>query len=33
MRMQAEATGEFDDPQIETLLGQLQVLQSELEPT
>jgi hypothetical protein len=33
MRMQADAFGEFDDPQIETLLGQLQVLQSEIEPT
>jgi hypothetical protein len=33
MRMQADAIGDFDDPQIETLLGQLQVLQSEIKPT
>jgi hypothetical protein len=33
MQMQAEAIGDFDDLQIETLLRQLQVLQSELEPT
>jgi hypothetical protein len=33
MRMQADAIAEFDDPQIETLLGQLQVLQSEIDPT